>query len=318
MLALATPAQVAGIRPAQAEIADRALVAQAVHGIGELPVGRDKMLEIFLGDLDQFGRLGCAHGGGTHAAADQRHFAEGMAFAQPRNRACLALRGFLAAGEHLHLSFCHDVERIARIAGMEQRFAAFELAGADIGQNGFDFFRRQMPQQVAFRQQLDERARFVLLALERIFAEARRIAHRGAFALEIDGGAVIHGGAEREAAADKGPGRAGAEGVMMQVLRALIGEFDGERADQRAGRKGKNVRRARVSTTERKVRARRREMKTRWSPGQAWPRPKFPPKRSFTPTFLYVRMGKALPQQCLATRVPVRIHEFHKCWPLIL
>ena len=103
-------------------------------------------------------------------AADQGHLAEGVSFAKPRNWA----RVFAGIREHVHLPFGNDVKRVARIAGMKQNFAGLEMALADIGQNALDAFRRKMPQQIAFRQQLDQLARFLLLALQRIFVKMRR------------------------------------------------------------------------------------------------------------------------------------------------
>ena len=225
------------VRPAGAEVGDRAVVAEPADCVGELLIVLDEVLEIGLRDLHQVGAVDGAYGRGARAAADQRHLAESVSFSKPRN--CTGVGAGIR--EHIHLAFGNDVERVARIADVKQDFAGFEMALADIGQNALDAFRRQMPQQIAFRQQLDQLARFLLLALKRVFLEMRGITNRRASPFEIDRRRVIDRRAKCKTAADKAPSRVGGKAVTVQVLRALERKLDGERADERAGGKGENA-----------------------------------------------------------------------------
>ncbi|MDR3421469.1 MAG: hypothetical protein P4L80_09555 [Xanthobacteraceae bacterium] len=54
----------------------------------------------------------------------------------------------------------------------------------DARQEFFDFFRRQVPQKIGFRQELDPRFRGMLLARQREFPELRGVTNGRAFAFQ--------------------------------------------------------------------------------------------------------------------------------------
>ena len=55
--------------------------------------------------------------------------------------------------KHFDASLCNDVQSIARIAGSEHKLAGTEPARVNAGQHGLNVLRRQMSQEIAFRQQ---------------------------------------------------------------------------------------------------------------------------------------------------------------------
>ncbi len=225
MLPPAIFAQVAASPPPALRILNRALVAQPLAGGGEFPVMRNKLIEILLLDREQFCGAWRTDGRGARAAIQQRHFTECVTRSEFRENASAAVDNFNAA-------FRHDVQRIARISGMEQNFACSKVAIADMGEKFFDVFRRQVSQQVTACQKLNRFGGVLALAFPREFAKARRQADGRAFAFEIDRGHVVKNGADCEAAADDEQRGVDADAAGVKFFCVLIGEFDGERADE--------------------------------------------------------------------------------------
>src|SRR5258706_12806295 len=91
-----------------------------------------------------------------------------------------------------------------------------------------------MPQQIAAREQRDCLLSLLAFAVARILAKASLITHGPAVLLKEERGAIIEDGADGKSAAHKCPGALRAETVAVQVLRALIGKLDGERAHKGA------------------------------------------------------------------------------------
>src|SRR5208282_1282798 len=110
--------------------------------------------------------------------------------------------------------------------------AIVEVAGPDAGQDPFDFFRWQMAQQIAFRQQPDSLFGAFLLASQGIFAKSSRVAYGRTLLVEEQGGEIIDDGTEGEAGADECPCRIGIETLLMQFFGAFEGQFDGQPTDE--------------------------------------------------------------------------------------
>ena len=86
----------------------------------------------------------------------------------------------LSFRQNLDLSANDHVKRIAGIAAPEENFVRDETASTDATQKRLDFLRRQIPQEIAFREQPDQFAQLLALAILDIFAESARIADSGA------------------------------------------------------------------------------------------------------------------------------------------
>jgi hypothetical protein len=232
-----------------AQVGKGAFVAELADLLVEERILLAQPVEIGLGD-DEQERVGLgAHRRRARAAAQQRHLAERLAFAQRREYAAVAV-------QHLDLAIRHDVERIAGIAGAEHDLGRRHAVLGQMFEHGLHVCRRQVAQHLAFRELGEVAVDFLALALERILQELRRIAQRGAVLLEEQRGHEVDHRAEEEAAGDRDPGGMHVGAVLGELVRALEGELDGERRDQRAGSEGEDSRLQLVG--DRQVEAERR------------------------------------------------------------
>jgi len=106
---------------------------------------------------------------------------------------------------------------------MEEDLTILEMAGADERKDSFDFFGRQMAQQIAFRQQLDPLLRILLLTSQCIFTKTCRVPDRGPLLVEEQRREIVDDGAQSEAAPDEPPCCIGIETLLMQFLGAFEG-----------------------------------------------------------------------------------------------
>ena len=233
-LLVATLAHCEGLVPPELRFSDRPIVAEPPHRGCQLMVFRDELIKIFLADFQQVRLGGRLNGGSTRLPAEEGHLAECLSFAQLRELFSGDVSIEAVAGrepKHVDLALRHDVERVSSVAGTEENLAIVEVAVADAWQDSFDFFRRQMAQQIAFRQQLDRLFRILLLAPQGILAKSCRVAYRRTLPVKEQGRDIINDGTEREAAANERPGRIGAKTLPMQFLGAFERQFDRQRTD---------------------------------------------------------------------------------------
>ena len=134
----------------------------------------------------------------------------------------------------------NNIQGVALVAGTKQNFAGIKPARANVGQDGLDPLRRQMPQEVAFGKQSKKLFAILLLAANCIFVKSRRKPDRGTLVFEKKRRRVIDDGPQCEAGADGGPGRLHPECLMMKLLRALVAKLDGKCADQGSRSEGKD------------------------------------------------------------------------------
>jgi len=93
-----------------------------------------------------------------------------------------------------------------------------------------------MSHQVGRRQQLDSRGDVLLFAGQRIFAKLGAVAYRRSPFFQKQRRRVVKHGADRKAGTDEGPRGARIKALMVKRQCALIGQLDGQRRNQRAGR----------------------------------------------------------------------------------
>src|SRR6267142_184782 len=134
-------------------------MADALHRVGQLTVGRNETLEIILADTQQIGVLDGADRGGARASAEQGHFSKGVSLAEHGDSAAESVGARLTICQNLHLSVRHNVEGITGVAGPEQNFVSLQPAIANTWQNSLDLVGWQMAHQVACRQQFYSLAR---------------------------------------------------------------------------------------------------------------------------------------------------------------
>jgi hypothetical protein len=121
----------------------------------------------------------------------------------------------LSFRQNLDLSANDHVKRIAGIAAPEESFVRDETASTDATQKRLDFLRRQIPQEIAFRQEPDQFAQLVALTIPDIFAEPARIADSGSASFEKTGGHEVEAGAKGESPADEEPSASKVEAAQM-------------------------------------------------------------------------------------------------------
>ena len=98
--------------------------------------------------------------------------------------------------DHIDVALGDDVERVARIALSEQYLAGSERVRPQAGQNLFNVFWRQVPQQIAACKGFDGLLGIFAPALARKLAKAGWIANRRAFFLQIERDDVVYECAE--------------------------------------------------------------------------------------------------------------------------
>jgi hypothetical protein len=74
---------------------------------------------------------------------------------------------------YVYLSVRHDIEGVAGIPGFKQNLAGLQVTIADTGQDLLDLLGRQVPHQVATRQQPDPFARVGFFCAPRHIRETR-------------------------------------------------------------------------------------------------------------------------------------------------
>ncbi len=106
-------------------------MADALDGVSQLVVGRNKAVEILLCDLQQVGVLNGANRGSARAPAEQGHFSKRVPLAEHGNCAAVSLSTWQAVWQNLHFSIRDDIEGITRIPCLEQNSAGLQVAITD-------------------------------------------------------------------------------------------------------------------------------------------------------------------------------------------
>ena len=157
--------------PVVAEIADGAVVREPTNGNSKMRIFVQQAVEIRFADDEQAAVGLGANGSIPDTAAQQRHLPHCLPLAklsQDTRR--------LALGDNLDDTLGHDIEGIAWIPSTEQHLAFHQAALGDALDQRLKFLRRQMAQQLAFRQQFDLRTGRLALSIKGIFVKAGRVA----------------------------------------------------------------------------------------------------------------------------------------------
>jgi hypothetical protein len=165
-----------------------------------------------------------------------------VALAEHRDWACRDFAFGCGFGQDLDFSTRDNVEGITRVSGPEQNVTGLELQFLNTRQDLLDLLGRQMTHQVARRQKLDPFPRIRLFACQRIFAKLGDVANGGSLLLQGQRRRVVNDRAYRKPRADKHPGRACIEALLMERQRPFIRKLNRQRGNQGAGGKSQQAR----------------------------------------------------------------------------